>query len=175
MFLTTHVLAGYGLAKIVKYFRRGDIKTVEIWLAVIIAGGIDFDHYSSWLFIKDAAARIFGPGVRNPGLIWPACWLHRWPGAILALALGLAGVVLKRWTGFKAWYLPFLAWASHYFLDALEARPGGTRDLSFFYPWIKHSMISFGFIPKKTPAEIIGSSVCLIVFFLWWYYHRKQQ
>lgn len=134
----------------------GKINVWDFAAALIFGIGIDvLDHFTSLSYIKDMIRRLKEGGGPKKGVKIPICWLHLWPGTILAMAWGVTTHYL-----FSALiYFPILMLAIHVRIDYFQKQTDKENPhYHYFYPFIKKTWTSEKGYPIKPVSEFILTS-----------------
>ena len=123
--------------------------------------GIDLDHLVSWSYLRDVPSRIKrGGGMPAKEAMISTCWLHLWPGLVLACLWVIISCCFD--SSFRV-YLPFVFWLVHLAVDYFEKNPSNPH-LSFWYPFSQKKTFTKNGYPVKSPAEfIINSAIWMLI------------
>jgi len=150
-----------------------EFSVFQLVLIYFWGSAMDFaDHFTSPSYVADIiSVRIprflKGGDIGKPsaGIEIPPCWLHIWPGLILAVLCGLFFPLKYSW-------VPFFFWLQHKLVDDAQENDGNYPKIPLFYPFQKKRwVIEKGLYPVKIRKEILVSTalmffVCL--FEVWW-------
>jgi hypothetical protein len=149
--------------------------TFSVWETVSIffwGFFIDFDHFLNPEFVKDVLKvripkLLHGRGGEpSPGIKGAPCWMHLWPGFILAIIWGLGSHGVDE--SFR-WWLPIFFLSVHCWgIDRWQISLSYMPDyLSFLHPLKKRGYRRRRGYPVKARAEILAATflfAAIIVF-----------
>lgn len=173
----THLCTTFSIRALLTFVFGLAFSKTELFLIYFWGCGLDFvDHFTSSSFTKDVFfVRIprflkgGAVGAPSDGVKNPTCWLHVWPGAILA---GISG-----WFFFPLTlcWVPIFFWLQHIVVDWGQENYGGWPEIPFFYPAVQKRWVKKGGYPVKARSEVLVSTAlaALVIIFEFYYNFLK--
>lgn len=166
----THFVVAFGLQVAVAALLKKTFSFGELAIIYFFGFGLDFvDHFTSPSYVKDIfqvrLKRFFkggDVGVPSENVKIPVCWLHLWPGLLLAI---ISGFVFFG----KYYYIPFMFWCWHLGIDNFQKNDGNYPYYPVLYPFspkkVGDQAKRRGY-PVKSRIEVIVSTILALFIIL---------